>query len=638
MQGNTSVLRWMGVSGNASFEGMLNGMLTILIVIIGVGAVSLIYNAFSISLRERTTQFGLLSSIGATKRQLRRSMWQEALVVGAIGIPIGILCGIGGIGVTLYFIGDSMAQFIHGTQSGKMTLQTSPGAILLSALIAFLIICISVWIPAARIKKITPLEAIRANKDVRIRAKEVKSPKIIQKLFGLEGMLADKNYKRDRKKYRATVFSLTISIVLFTSATLFSNYMDMTGSFMLEAPEYELQFVLVDSEEDATEGADNEREDLLQMFEQGEDVDEVELHGEMSMPAGIAKEDLADEATNYIWGYGLQEFYTITEEAASPFNEKNYYGYFEVIGLSDEAFEEYASSQGVNPAPYMQKGNREVLFYDNYQFYNGDSGRYENVRTIGQEGINIQILPENPSYDEEYQDPNTIMNGAESLVLGQRVDQMPEGVENSNSICTIVIPESRGEELIGTNSYNRSGFIWCYQIQSSNYQNSYEDLTQKMEERGIDKDALRNIAQQYEQDRGIQIAIRILSFGFITLISLIAAVNVFNTISTNIMLRKREFAMLKSMGMNMKSMKKMMNYECLIYGFRSIFYGVILSLLISFAMFMVLSQGAAVDFRQPWEGILISLIWVFAVVFITMLYSMSKIKKQNIIDELKKDS
>lgn len=638
MQGNTSVLRWMGVSGNASFEGMLNGMLTILIVIIGVGAVSLIYNAFSISLRERTTQFGLLSSIGATKCQLRRSMWQEALVVGAIGIPIGILCGIGGIGVTLYFIGDSMAQFIHGTQSGKMTLQTSPGAILLSALIAFLIICISVWIPAARIKKITPLEAIRANKDVRIRAKEVKSPKIIQKLFGLEGMLADKNYKRDRKKYRATVVSLTISIVLFTSATLFSNYMDMTGSFMLEAPEYELQFVLVDSEEDDIEGKDNEREDLLQMFEQGEDVDEVELHGEMSMPAGIAKEDLADEATNHIWGYGLQELYTITEEAASPFNEKNYYEYFEVIGLSDEAFEEYASSQGVNPAPYMQKGNREVLFYDNYQFYNGESGRYENVRTIDQEGINIQILPENPSYDEEFQDPNTIMNGAESLVLGHRVDQMPEGVENSNSICTIVIPESRGEELIGTNSYNRSGFIWCYQIQSSNYQNSYEDLTQKMEERGIDKDALRNIAQQYEQDRGIQIAIRILSFGFITLISLIAAVNVFNTISTNIMLRKREFAMLKSMGMNMKSMKKMMNYECLIYGFRSIFYGVILSLLISFAMFMVLSQGAAVDFRQPWEGILISVIWVFAVVFITMLYSMSKIKKQNIIDELKKDS
>ena len=95
--------------------------------------------------------------------------------------------------------------------------------------------------------------------------------------------------------------------------------------------------------------------------------------------------------------------------------------------------------------------------------------------------------------------------------------------------------------------------------------------------------------------------------------------------------------MMKSMGMTMKSMKKMMNYECLIYGFRSIIYGVVLSLTISFAMYMVLSQGAAVDFRQPWGGMLISVLWVFAVVFITMLYSMSKIKKQNIIDELKKD-
>ena len=237
---------------------MLSGMLTILIIIIGVGAVSLIYNAFSISLRERTTQFGLLSSIGATRRQLRRSMWQEALVVSGIGIPLGILCGIGGIGVTLHFIGGSLAQYIHGNQDDRITLQTSPGAILVSALIACLIICISVWIPAARIKRITPLEAIRSNKDIRIRPKEVKSPKMIRKLFGLEGMLADKNYKRDRKKYRATVFSLTVSIVLFTAATLFSNYMDMTGAFMLEAPEYELQYVTADSEQ-----SEEERESLL---------------------------------------------------------------------------------------------------------------------------------------------------------------------------------------------------------------------------------------------------------------------------------------------------------------------------------------------------------------------------------------
>ena len=633
MQENTSVLKWMGISGNDTFQGMLIGMLTILIVIIGIGAVSLIYNAFSISLRERTTQFGLLSSIGATKRQLRRSMWQEALVVGAIGIPIGILSGIGGIGVTLHFIGESMARYIHGTEDGRITLETSPGAILLSALIAFLIICISVWIPAARIKKITPLEAIRANKDVCIRSKEVKSPKIIQKLFGLEGMLANKNYKRDRKKYRATVFSLTVSIVLFTAATLFSNYMDMTGAFMLEAPEYELQYVDWENEL-----AKEEREDLLGMFESGEDVKEVDLHGEMSIPAEIAKDDTTRESRDNLEGYELQNFYDLSENETASLDAEKWYDYFKVIGLPDDEFRTYASSYGIDPEPYMQEGNKDVLYYDAYGFFNADTSRYEKIHTIQEEGTEIRFLPKIDYENNETPSVQTILDQASGVVLKKQMKTLPEGISEPNSFCTIIIPENRAEVLIGNDSYNRSGFAWFYQIKSANYQKSYESLTAKMEERGMNKDSLFNAAQRYEEDRGIQIAIRILSFGFITLISLIAAVNVFNTISTNIMLRKREFAMLKSMGMNMKSMKKMMNYECLIYGFRSIFYGVILSILISFAMFMALSQGAAIDFRQPWEGILISVIWVFAVVFITMIYSMSKIKKQNIIDELKKDS
>lgn len=633
MQENSSVLKWMGISGNESFQGMLSGMLTILIIIIGVGAVSLIYNAFSISLRERTTQFGLLSSIGATRRQLRRSMWQEALVVSGIGIPLGILCGIGGIGVTLHFIGGSLAQYIHGNQDDRITLQTSPGAILVSALIACLIICISVWIPAARIKRITPLEAIRSNKDIRIRPKEVKSPKMIRKLFGLEGMLADKNYKRDRKKYRATVFSLTVSIVLFTAATLFSNYMDMTGAFMLEAPEYELQYVTADSEQ-----SEEERESLLQMFEQGEDVDEVELHGEMSIPVEIAKKNATEESTDLMFGYLLEDFYNVSEREAAPYNKKYSYNYFQVIGLSEQEFESYAEKNGIDPKPYLESGSQDVLYYDTYGYFNGKTGRYEKIHTVQKEGTTIRVLPQGEYETDGTESVENVFDHACSLTLKTQMDAMPEGLEDPQAFCTIIIPENRRAELIGADGYNQSGFTWFYQIQSSNYQKSYEDLTAKMEERGMDKDSLQNVAQEYEQDRGIQIAIRILSFGFITLISLIAAVNVFNTISTNIMLRKREFAMLKSMGMTMRSMKKMMNYECLIYGFRSIFYGVVLSLAISFAMFRVLNQGAAVEFKRPWGGMLISVIWVFAVVFITMLYSMSKIKKQNIIDELKKDS
>ena len=378
--------------------------------------------------QRRTTQFGLLSSIGATKTAA------QIHVAGGTGCgewnSDRILCGIGGIGVTLYFIGDSMAQFIHGTQSGKMTLQTSPGAILLSAQIAFLIICISVWIPAARIKKITPLEAIRANTDVRIRAKEVKSPKIIQKLFGLEGMLADKNYKRDRKKYRATVFSLTISIVLFTSATLFSNYMDMTGSFMLEAPEYELQFVLVDSEEDDIEGKDNEREDLLQMFEQGEDVDEVELHGEMSIPVEIAKKNATEESTDLMFGYLLEDFYNVSEREAAPYNKKYSYNYFQVIGLSEQEFESYAEKNGIDPKPYLESGSQDVLYYDTYGYFNGKTGRYEKIHTVQKEGTTIRVLPQGEYETDGTESVENVFDHACSLTLKTQMDAMPEGLED----------------------------------------------------------------------------------------------------------------------------------------------------------------------------------------------------------------
>ena len=169
----------------------------------------------------------------------------------------------------------------------------------------------------ARIKRITPLEAIRANKDVRIRAKEVKSPKIIRRLFGVEGMMADKNYKRDRKKYRATVFSLTVSIVLFTAATLFSSYMDMTGAFMLEAPEYELSYRVSDSELD-----EGEREEILGMMEQGEKVENVELHGEMYSLVSIPKEELSEEWSDLLIGEGLESYYNMTEEEARVYNEK----------------------------------------------------------------------------------------------------------------------------------------------------------------------------------------------------------------------------------------------------------------------------------------------------------------------------
>ena len=144
-----------------------------------------------------------------------------------------------------------------------------------------------------------------------------------------------------------------------------------------------------------------------------------------------------------------------------------------------------------------------------------------------------------------------------------------------------------------------------------------------------------NLAKQYESDRSALAAVDVLTYGFILLICLIAVANVFNTISTNLMLRRKEFAMLRSMGMSPKGFRKMMSYECLIYGGRSICYGVVLTVFISLALQRAIGAGADTEFLMPWGYLGGAVLAVFAVVAVTMVYTMCKIRHHHIVDELK---
>lgn len=172
-------------------------------------------------------------------------------------------------------------------------------------------------------------------------------------------------------------------------------------------------------------------------------------------------------------------------------------------------------------------------------------------------------------------------------------------------------------------------------IQCGNHIQTYQELIESFKNAGFSTDGLNDLADTYEQDRQILTAISVLAYGFIILISLISVANVFNTISTNLMLRRKEFAMLRSVGMSGKGFRKMMCCECLIYGLRSIAYGVVLSLLASLAIFFVIMNGADTEYIVPWKYLIISVICVFAVVSITMIYTMGKIRRENIIEELK---
>ncbi|MBQ1351603.1 MAG: ABC transporter permease, partial [Oscillospiraceae bacterium] len=219
------LLRFIGASNDETFNVVLYHLAFILIIIIMSASILLIYNAFSISVSERTRQFGLLSSVGATKRQIKQSVLYEGIVLSTIGIPLGILVGIAGIGITLKLTAGLFARFIPEGSDAALHLSVSWIAIAVAAVVGVITVLLSAYWPAKRAVRQSTIDSIRQTKDIKLSTRQVKTWRITYRLFGFEGMLARKNFKRSKKRYRTTVISLFVSIVLFISVSSFCAYM-----------------------------------------------------------------------------------------------------------------------------------------------------------------------------------------------------------------------------------------------------------------------------------------------------------------------------------------------------------------------------------------------------------------------------
>lgn len=610
---HTSLLRWYGISDQSHFLPILIGLCVVLVLLIMGGSILLIYNAFSISLRERTTQFGLLSSIGATKSQLRHSVFFEAFIVSGIGIPLGLIFGIGGIGVTLHFIGESITMWIHGTACG-IPLKISTVPMIVSIVTSLMTVFISAWIPSRRIRSLSPMDAVQSRSDIVICPADVRVSRLTLHLFHTEGMLAQKYYRRDRRKYRTTILSLSMSMVLFVSATLFTDYLINTGTFVLTAPEWELECNLFHSPTD----------DTIQQFKQilNEDntIKETKEFRSLRPCVPIPADLISKEAANY---FGLH----------SSADQQFYYLSASLYVFPDNVFSDYAKKHGIAPDTYLEAGSLQCVYTSNVRLFNSETDRYEDCEPIHfpkNSEITLGTLTI-PSESETDSLPH--LADVTSLKLTDQVGQLPDALSGYEEPLSLILPESLYRKYIDILEPFFPSYTFL--LKCPEFKTTYWNLKKMLQDAGLNTQAdIANLAKEYETDRNLLTAIRVLTYGFLILISLISIANVFHTVSTNLMLRRREFAMLRSIGMTPSSFQKMLNYECLIYGLRSIFYGVPVSLFISFVLYRILQTGADISYLFPWKAILISTAGIFFIVFLSMFYTASKLKKQNIIREL----
>lgn len=621
IQVNNSLLRWLGVFDNDNASRVIIGLFSVIIGIIMVGAISLIYNAFSISVRERTTQFGLLSSVGATKKQLRRALFYEAVFVSVIGIPVGVICGIIGIGITLRYISFGITAMIHGVQR-QIALRVSFSVLILTVLLAVVTIAVSVWVPSGRIRRISPMEAIRASRDIRILPHQVKTGRGILRLFGVPGMLAQKNYKRDRKKYRSTVFSLTMSIVLFVSSVTISNALTDTGGLVLEAPDVEIKLVLY---EDALDDSDQEVRELLEFVTEHQETDQVYYYREFDQYLEADPEMLSEGALL----------------SAENVGNKMVLG-AQCIFVPDERFAQLLKESGAKTDTYWENGEAKALLFDYRKNFNSETQRYEKAQIFTDEFPDTcavgSLSSETPDDERMGEDWLSQLSFTENFKVNlvARTDRIPEGIIDSYlSHPFVILPMSvlndLGKDVTALTPH-------CLTVKARDYRAVYENLDKELKARGLSDTGgvnLVNLMESYEQDRNFLVAVNVLCFGFTTLISLIALANVFNTISTNLLLRRREFAMLRSMGLSPKGSRRMLLLESLSYSIRAVLYGGVLSAGIAVLTWEIIRIGADSTFHLPWKPLLAAALMVWLMVAGTMVLTMRKINKAVICEELK---
>ena len=656
------LLLYHGLTKSENLMALLFGFVAILVFLVSLGSISLIYNSFAISVSERTRQFGILKSIGATKKQIRQSVLYEAFFLSGIGILFGAVTGCIGIGVTLRCLQDDFSKLLNYSHSDvRMKLVLNPIALLAAALICLVTVLISAWIPAKRSAKINAIEAVRQTSDIKIKGSEVKTSRLTQKLFGFEGVMASKNFKRNRRRYRSTVISLFLSIVLFISATSFCSYLTKSiEGFGSSMEQTDISYYV--PKNDTT----TDRDELLMTLSSASAVTDslymnyLETHFYTSEEyldqsyLGMEGHDVPDNSgmipfEGYMVFVNDAAFRKVCKDnrlnADDYFDRSNPVGIMYNHGVSrvskkdgSESWCDYTALKDSKiPCTLQSKRAREIDGYYVYSTMTKPDGT-GSVSYIPNEAELIEL--EDGRYMLDTHDRITL--SLEEAIVSNDFTVQTTIRETLFSLPSrlpaIVYPCSMMDYVITGDFKECMDLDTEYAFRSDDHAKSIEEMEELLKIRNMDYGRLIDERLDNEAERTIVTVVKVFSYGFIILISLIAVANVFNTISTNIILRRREFAMLKSVGLGSRGFRKMMNYECLIYGLKGIIYGLPVAVLITYGIYRVTEISYETSFYIPWTSIVIAVGSVFLVVFATMLYATGKIRNDNPVETLKNEN
>jgi len=622
---------------DGSFKALFTVAAVVALIII-LTSVYCIKNSFNISITEKIRQYGMLASVGATRRQIKSSVKTEAAMLGVVGIPVGTMSGILASLILVKVVNALSAGWLNVA----LSFHTSLPALILAVILSIATIYFSATGSARRAAKVTPLEAIRNTKEIKIKSAKLKTPAIIGRIWGIGGVISYKNIKRNNKKYRTTVTSIVICSVTFIVISYF-----MSMAFSVVGMSYASADYNIGINMSCKKDIDIEKfSKLLSGIEGAEDY----LVG-----AGY---DFDVDKPEYTKEYGeyCRQLYDDSEDVSQMFL---------ITVLDDKSYDKYASDAGIKNAAagailvnkctfdvYNENSSKYVKKeMELYKYKAGDTIEcgYNVYDDASSDDNAVEGDTESGTEDNSgYVDEETINNGVRKTVdvtIAGVTDKVPIGYKGYSN--TLLFMNQKGfESLWGDgksgNELKPGNAIYSAYVVAENadeYQDTLEKETEENPEYSQISFYVSNMDKQMRDEKSLFTLLGVFAYGLIVVIALIGITNIINTLSTGMELRSREFATLRSIGMTDKQFAGMVRLESVFISVKALVIGVPLGILINYLLCFIMNRmGGAIIYKPPYKAIILCILVVIMLIYAIMKLSMTKLRHNNIIETIKNEN
>lgn len=636
---------------DGTFKALFTVAAVVALIII-LTSVYCIKNSFNISITEKIRQYGMLASVGATRRQIKSSVKTEAAMLGVVGIPVGTMSGI----LASFILVKVVNALSAGWLNFALSFHTSLPALILAVILSIATIYFSATGSARRAAKVTPLEAIRNTKEIKIKSAKLKTPAIIGRIWGIGGVISYKNIKRNKKKYRTTVTSIVICSVTFIVISYF-----MSMAFSVVGMSY--------ASVDYNIGINMSCKKDLDIEKLSELLSGIEGAKDYLVGAGYYFDVDKPEYTKE-YGEYCGQLYDDREDVSQEFF---------ITVLNDKSYDKYASDAGIKNADtgailvnkctfdvYNEKSSKYVkeemeLYkykagdtiecgYNVYDDASSDDNAAEGDTESSKDDNNaVEGDTESGTEDNSgYVDEETINNGVRKTVdvtIAGVTDKVPIGYKGYSN--TLLFMNQKGFESLWGDGKNGNEIKPGYASYSAyvvaenadEYQDTFEKETEGNPEYSQISFYVSNLDKQMRDEKSLFTLLGVFAYGLIVVIALIGITNIINTLSTGMELRSREFATLRSIGMTDKQFVGMVRLESVFISVKALVIGVPLGILISYLLCVMMNRmDDAIIYEPPYKAIILCIVVVIMLIYAIMKLSMTKLRHNNIIETIKNEN